>query len=378
MTPLVAILRLAALSLAVQFCLDAIMFRAPWFDGSRYSDYLEPESYAGSYEATLRNEKTRRLTGSHRVLVLGDSAIAEGFSAPLANGAIDDRDWFFSSAGTPAATPRAWFYLLRDLDPAATRYNVIVLPLTDYEDADGLEPPDIDKEADRDVDLNRLIVRLRFGDILSFPFTYLDPEKKFTAFAGTLFKGYVYSRDVQEFLRHPDARLDKVDLFYDHSREWKDAYTGQTGTLEGLTYDPARHAFTFPPGLSAAAREAIQARHHPERLRVEGYRRAYREKWLGAIIDRYKATGATIILFRVPFRPVPLRVAIPANGTTFVEQAQRNPNVVVLDRDLFGDMETPGFFFDAYHLNSKGRAEFTPRLARAVVQAAEQLPRQKS
>jgi hypothetical protein len=364
MNPLLQILRLAALSLAVQFCLDALVFRTGW-----YGDYLEPESYAGSYEATLLNEQTRRLAGSHRVLVLGDSAIAEGFSAPLANQTVADPDWFFSNAGTPAATPRAWYYLLRDLDPNAKRYNVIVLPVTDYADADGLEPPDIDKEADRDVDLNRLIVRLRLTDTFTFPFTYLDPEKKFNALAGTLFKGYVYSRDVQEFLRAPVARLAKLDLYDEHSREWKDAYTGQNGSLEGLTYDPARGKFGFPPSVAPAVREAIEARQHPERLRVEGYRRAYREKWLGAIINRYQAAGATIVLFRVPFRPVPLHAAVSPNGPTFVEQVGRMPRVVVLDPNLFADLETPALFFDAWHMNSSGRTEFTPRLARAVVDA---------
>src|SRR5580704_10309819 len=113
------ILRLAAISLAVLFSLDALAFRTPW-----YSDHIEPESYAGSYEYALWNELTRPLHGKQHVLVFGDSSIAEGFSAMLANRTEGCRDCFFSNVGTPAATPRAWFYLLRDLDPDAKRYNV--------------------------------------------------------------------------------------------------------------------------------------------------------------------------------------------------------------------------------------------------------------
>lgn len=364
------ILRLACFGLAFQFCLDAVVFRTPW-----YGRCVEPDSLAGSYETTLRNEGTRVLTGSRHVLLFGDSTMAEGFSATFANDSVGGKDWFFSSAGTPGATPRAWFYLLRDLDPRATRYNVIVLPLTDYADADSVEPFGIDKEADSDLDLNRLIVRLRLADTLTFPFTYLDPKRKLSALEGTLFKGYVYRRDLKEFLSDPEARLDKVKLFAAHSREWIDAYPGHTGTLEGLAYDPARNAFTFPAGISQATRDVIQARYHPERLRVEGYRRAYREKWLGAIIDHYKGSGAIIVLFRRPFGPIPLHAAISNHGETFVEQVESNPNVVVLDRDMFGDLETPGRFFDAYHLNSEGRVEFTARLARAIVEAAGALPR---
>jgi hypothetical protein len=362
--PLVLILRLASAVIAFQFALDALAFRTPW-----YSDYLEPESFAGSYEATLFDESTRVLRGNERVLVLGDSSIAEGFSAPLANRSTGDRNWFFSSAGTPAATPRAWYYLLRDLDPDATRYNVIALPMTDYIDADGEEPPDVDIEADRYVDLDRLIVRLRLEDVARFPFTYRDPLKKLWALIGTTFKGYVYSRDVQEFLKDPAARLKKVDLFDENSRNWKDIYPGNPGSVTGISYDSATNRFVFPPNFSAAARRSFTDRYQPGRIAVKGIRRAYRERWLGGIIARYRRTRAVIVLFRVPTRPFPLKVQVPQNGVPFVRQQKSNPNVVVLDEDRFLDLESPALFFDSYHLNGEGRLRFTPRLAQAIVDA---------
>ncbi len=355
------ILRLAAISLAVLFSLDALTFRTPW-----YSDYIEPQSFAGSYEDALWNELTRPLHGKQHILVFGDSSIAEGFSAMLANRTDGCAGCFFSSVGTPAATPRAWFYLLRDLDPDAKRYNVIVLPVTDYADADGMEAPANDIEADRDMDLNRLIVRLRLSDLFSFPFSYRDPAKKVWAFEGTAFKGSVYSQDVQAFLDDPAARIRKVELFDRGSRQWIDDYAGREGSLEGLSYDYARRVFTFPSSMTAAERKALADRFHPERMHLEGYRRAYREMWLGAIINHYKATGARIVIFRMPFRPLPLHASVPTNGASFVQQASRNPRVTVLDENLFGDMERPDLFFDAYHLNRRGRLEFTGRLARAI------------
>src|SRR5882757_4469618 len=79
-TALFRILWLASISLMVQFFLDAVAFRTPF-----YPHYVEPESFTGSYEVTLRNERSRILTGSEHVLIFGDSSIAEGFSASLAN-----------------------------------------------------------------------------------------------------------------------------------------------------------------------------------------------------------------------------------------------------------------------------------------------------
>jgi hypothetical protein len=243
---------------------------------------------------------------------------------------------------------------------------VIVLPVTDYADADAMEAPDADIEADRDMDLNRLIVRLRLSDLFSFPFSYRDPAKKMWAFEGTAFKGSVYSQDVQEFLDDPAARLRKVELFDQGSRQWLDDYAGRDGSLEGLSYDPARRAFTFPSSMNAAERKALANRFHPERMQVEGYRRGYRERWLGGIIDHYKATGARIVIFRMPVRPLPLHASVSLNGVSFVQQARRNPQVTVLDENLFGDLERPDMFFDPYHLNRRGRVEFTQRLAGAI------------
>ena len=122
--------------------------------------------------------------------------------------------------------------------------------------------------------------------------------------------------------------------------------------------------------LGAAERKALADRFHPERMQVKGYRRAYRERWLGGIIDHYKATGARIVIFRMPVRPLPLRASVALNGVSFVQHARRNPQVTVLDENLFGDLERPDMFFDVYHLNAAGRVEFTRRLARAVAGGA--------
>src|SRR5690348_12777092 len=74
------ILCLAMSSAFVLFLLDTAMFR-----GGLYVRYLEPGSYAGSFESVLRSGQEEKFTRPHHVLVLGDSQIAEGFSAKLAD-----------------------------------------------------------------------------------------------------------------------------------------------------------------------------------------------------------------------------------------------------------------------------------------------------
>ena len=360
--PLSQILSLAAASLLVVFLLDAAAFRT-----AVYGQYLEPESYAGSFELKLHEEQTRRVRARNRVVVLGDSSIAEGFSAPLANRAANDNDWFFTNAAVPGATLRTWFYLLRDLDPEAKRYNVVVLPLQDYLDEDGIYPPALDDEADRDIDLNRLIVRLRFKDIFDFPFTYREFNQKLWALRGTAFKGIANRRDLRDFFRGPLRRIEKANFFRDHQREWLDAYAGNPGSLTGLQYDDATNTLTFPPALSMETRSALAEQIQPMRLRVEGRRRAYRKEWIGRIVDHYRNSKAVLIFACVPIRPIHLAVNVQPQGTPIVVQEVQRGNAAAIDQHAFADLEAPETFFDAYHMNSRGRAEFSPRLAKEVI-----------
>jgi hypothetical protein len=72
----------------------------------------------------------------HRALVPGDSQVAEGFSARLANQVGEASGWEFVNAGVGGASMRSWYYMVRDLDPDRSRFDVIVLPLRGYPDVD--------------------------------------------------------------------------------------------------------------------------------------------------------------------------------------------------------------------------------------------------
>jgi hypothetical protein len=61
----------------------------------------------------------------------------------------------------------------REVDPNATRYTVLAIPLEDYADLDAYE-----RMADRMLDLNWVITCLQLRDVFSFPASYLEPKQQ--------------------------------------------------------------------------------------------------------------------------------------------------------------------------------------------------------
>ncbi|MEO8127346.1 MAG: hypothetical protein ABI822_09660 [Bryobacteraceae bacterium] len=303
----------------VLFALDAAMFRT-----SFYRENLEPDSYAGQVERMLRT------AGNQSIAVMGDSRIAEGFSARIA----DQRQpgFRFLSAAVPGSTPRCWYYLLRELDPAGTRFKTIALPLETYEDADGSR-----ELTDRVLDLNILAARLRLADTLTFASSFQSSEARWNALLVCLLKGVGLREDFQAFLAHPAARLDKAAMYRRNGNQWNYDYQGNSKDLTGAVL-PA----PVPRGPSQNT----------------GVYTAYRREWVNRIINKYRGTGTSIVFLRLPRGPVPTP-ASPRSGSSIHEWT----GVSILPEDLFHSLETPEYFFDALHLNARGRQRFSTELA---------------
>src|ERR1700687_3336732 len=112
-----------ASALVIFLLLDAAIFH-----GGLYTTILAPQSYAGQVQLVVSAERERLIATQPQVLVLGDSRMAEGFSAKLADAAPDAR-FKYINASVPGSTLRAEYYLLRELDTDANRYASIVIPL---------------------------------------------------------------------------------------------------------------------------------------------------------------------------------------------------------------------------------------------------------
>src|SRR5437588_4589257 len=104
-------------------CLDGIIFHS-----GLYVSILAPDSYAGRLEVLTRAEQQRPASGLKEVLVLGDSRMAEGFSTTVADELGSAAGFKFVNLTEPASTVSSWYYMLREVDPAARRYSAIVVP----------------------------------------------------------------------------------------------------------------------------------------------------------------------------------------------------------------------------------------------------------
>ena len=304
----------------VLFALDAALFRTPY-----YRQILEPDSYAGQVERVLHTG------GNQSVAVLGDSRIAEGFSARIA----DQRQpaLRFLNAAVPGSTPRCWYYLLRDLDPQGGKFKAIVLPVDAYADEDGHW-----EWANRTLDLNFLAARLRLADTWTFTASFHSAETRWNALLVCLLKGVILRDDLQAFLAHPGLRLNKAALYQASGSEWAYNYGGNAKDLVGTVLrDPSPRWPAPQNGLYAA----------------------YRREWFGRIIDRYKGSDTSITFLRLPRGPAAPSVNHAGGGSSILELS----GVTVLPENLFNRLEKPEFFFDQMHMNARGRQLFSTELA---------------
>ncbi len=345
-------------TLALFFTIEALVFRV------FYPAILEPESAAGMFELVLKTERTRKLHAGTEVLVMGDSLVSEGFSAKIANGCGKEAGWHFSSAAIPGSSPRIWYYLLRDLDPTASRYGIVVLPLHHYND-DGED----DDLRDRILDLHWAIARLRYSDLFDFPHSFPTPSNRASALSGLLWKGLIYKTDVQRFLRHPIARIEKVSLFNRNFDSWWYDYAGNPGSLEGLKADWNARTFTLPRPVAPELRYIIaRALFEAPQLAKAAQMRTYRQLWLSRILDHYRSGSTRIVFLRMPASPLPHPVREAHDPASFLDAAiHARRSVSALDENLFAPLERPDLMFDGVHLNAPGRRKFSRTLAETLI-----------
>ncbi len=343
-----------AWSLAAFLCVEAAFFRLPW-----YYRYVQSNSSTGIVESRLYWLQHVRPAQAREVLVVGDSRIAEGFSAPAAMAVARGTGLYFWNAGMASTTPRVWYYFLRDADPQRNRFPAIVLALDHYSDEDSF-----DSLPDRVLDLNLVIARLRYSDSLEFASSMKSRAVKQATLAGSLLKGSVIHRDLQAFLADIPKRLADAEAWRNHGLEYVNTYGGRDQNVEGLSVDWVSRAIHFPPGLDNERRDSIRVNVLTDHPSPTGDLTRYRMLWFRRILDLYRGSSTRFILIEMPRAPLPL---LPNHyPTTSVDWMARQPNVTVIDASTFRDLESPETFFDGAHLNRKGRALFSPRLANLV------------
>ncbi len=321
------------------------------FHSGLYVSILAPSSYAGRVSRITRAEKERAPSGLKEVLVLGDSRIAEGFSATLANELGSPAGLKFVSLAEPAASANTWYYMVREVDPTARRYAAIVIPY-----GIGYEPNSADP-----LRISMAAPLLRYGDCFKFASAFQRWSGRFRAFTACILRGSAFQSDVVDLLEHPIGRIRSVQL----ESKWlqsREAYKGRNYDIVGTSYDPKTGQVTFPPRLTEVQREGVRdSLMKPSQPETQDFLRMQRDG-IRQILSRYSTSPTEIVLTPVPRGPF---AGLPGASMTFhaaFPTITAQKTVFSLPEQTFNFLERPEYYFDGYHLNAKGRQRFTETL----------------
>jgi len=339
------------LGLVAFICVDGVVFHT-----RLYTSILAPESYAGRMTALTQAEKDRASSGLKEVLVLGDSRMAEGFSAAIADKLSSINGFKFVNLAEPASAVNIWDYMVREVDPTRRRYWAIVVPY-----GIGFEPNSADH-----LRISMAAPLLRYGDCFNFASAFHRWSGRFRAFTACILRGSAFQSDVVDFLEHPIARI--RSLRGEPKRiQSRNFYQGRDYDIVGTSYDPKTGEVTFPPRLSEAQRDAIRdSLVKPSQAETQDFLRMQREG-IQRILDRYSASPTEIILTPVPRGPF---AGLPGASMTFhavFPSVMTEKSVFSLPEQTFDFLEKPEYYFDGYHLNAKGRQRFTETLVAELV-----------
>lgn len=348
--------RLLAGSVLGFFLVETLIFHT-----NLYPSILSPDSSTGMLESFLHNERRRVVTDRNQVLTIGDSRM--GFFPRYADEMKPQVAYKFATIATPGATPRDWYYMLRDVDPTRRRYSAIVIAMDDYND-----PETWEDYANRPTDLHYVIARLGWKDLVEFSASHHDPALQWTAARGIVLKELVYKTDFQDFLLHPKKRLADVRLSRRESRHWFYSYVGTTDSVKDVRIDWTARQIVTPPGFDAGNKAEFEKQFLAPRAPEHGQHSAYLKQWLGKIYDLYQGSGTRIIFIRLPRGPFLRPDQPPFNANSSVRQLAMRPGVILSPEHFFDCLELPELFVDPYHLNGPGQGEFSRMLAKHVEQ----------
>lgn len=341
-------------SLASVFLLDAALFRT-----TLYMRWMEPDSSTGLTEYRLRAELEWQKTPGNLVLTFGDSRMA--YLPRVANQYTASSGYVFRHAGTAGSSARDWYYLLRDLDANANRYQAIVVGLDDFEDE---ERQDIKQDDPRSLHYD--IGRLRLGDIWEFAMSHRDRTNQWMAIRGGILKGIVMQSDIHDFLLRPNARVESARLQRRGWAGWAYDYDDEDRSLAGLAIDWNTRQFTFPPGMNPSYQKLFGE----TLLRPRGPNRATRaefnRQWLGRMVNRYRNSPTRFVFIRLPRGPLTPLSEVPLNPTSTVRQLDQLPRVYLGSPSRYAELERPEYFKDPLHLNRAGAHAFSTMLVDEV------------
>src|SRR5438046_7396273 len=202
---------------------------------------------------------------------------------------------------------------------------------------------------------------LRYVDCFHFASGFQRWSGRFRAFIACILRGSAYQDDVVDLLEHPIARL--RGLRQEGSRmQSRAVYKGRDYDLVGTTYDATTGRVMFASKLTEAQRLAFRkSLIQPSQSDTE-YSLKLQREWIPRILNRYSNSSTAIVLTPVPRGPFgELRGFSKAYHSVLPSSAIQR-TTFSLPEQTFDFLEKPEYYFDAFHLNAKGRQRSTETL----------------
>jgi hypothetical protein len=139
-------------------------------------------------------------------------------------------------------------------------------------------------------------------------------------------------------------------------------YKGRNYDLVGTSYDAATGQVTFAPKLTEAQRLAFRkSLIQPSQSDTE-YSLKLQRDWIPRIMDRYSHSPTAIVLTPLPRGPFLELAGFSRGYESVLPSSVIQRTSFSLPGRTFDFLEQPQYYFDAFHLNAKGRRKFTDTL----------------
>jgi hypothetical protein len=139
-------------------------------------------------------------------------------------------------------------------------------------------------------------------------------------------------------------------------------YKGRDYDLVGTSYDAATGQVTFAEKLTEAQRQAFRkSLIQPSESDTE-YSLKLQRDWIPRIMNRYSHSPTAIVLTPVPRGPFPGLAGFSRGYESVLPSSVIQRTRFSLLGHTFDFLEQPEYYFDAFHLNAKGRQKFTETL----------------
>jgi hypothetical protein len=353
------LLKLVAAIVLVLALIDAAVFRS-----GGYARWIEPDSTAGSVVSASLLIDHYYDRSRKNILVLGNSQIGEGFSAPLADIASGRGDLHFINGSVAGTTPRLWNYFLRKVDPHAKRFAAIVL-MVDYDTArlqtDFVNYP---------LDTSYAAPLLRASDLIDYPDSFSDIDLRARARRAILFPLQALHEDVLDFINNANERIHKVEIDRPAYIAATGVYPGHDEALPDLPIDNASQTPLDWGATDAKLKSDLEGYfrdlHETVALPLREANESYQRDWIGRTSARYAAHGVPVIVFSVPRGPWHKFLVPAPQPNIALAELSNSGRILILPGQSFTELEQPQFFFDRRHLNHAGRERFSALFAQMI------------